>query len=115
MMSYTIANVKSDLAAMIKGTTIDKIPNIWSILKRAGTQLLLDNDPDETRRRQQITNALYSNVFAYTCPADLNCNKVIDIRPLVNRSEKFIQRNAEAFDYDKEISSFQIKYNSGIK
>lgn len=114
-MAYTILNVKSDLSGRLKGTSTDKIPDILSILKLAGRQLLLDIDPEETRRVQQISNALYEDIYDYPLPADLKGNKIIDIRPLVNRDEKFIQRNSEAFDFDKEKSTFNVKYNSGVK
>lgn len=114
-MSYTIADVKSDLSAMLKGTTTDKIPNIFSILKRAGRQLLLDIDPDETKRISEITNALYDNVYDYQLPADVKGKKIIDIRPYVNRSGKVTQRTSETFDFDKENDTIQIKNNSGVK
>lgn len=114
-MAYTILDVKSDLSGMLKGTTTDKIPGILNILKRAGRQLLLDIDPEETRRVQEITNALFDSVYDYSAPSDLKGNKVIDIRPYVNRKFKFQQKNAESFDFDKESNTFLVKYANGIK
>ncbi len=115
MADYTVLDVKSDLSGMLKGTTSDKIPGILSILKRAGRQLLLDIDPDESRRTMEITNALYDQVFDYPLPSDVKGDRVIDIRPYVNRDWKFQQRNAESFDFDKEATTFVVEYNSGVK
>lgn len=115
MANYTLLDVKSDLSGMLKGTTTDKIPGILSILKRAGRQLMLDIDPDETRRTQEITNAIYDQVYDYPLPSDVKGEKVIDLRPYVNRDWKFNQKNAESFDFDKEKNTLVVKYDSGIK
>ena len=115
MADYTILDVKSDLSGMLKGTTSDKIPGILNVLKRAGRQLMQDIDPDETRRTAEITNAIYDQVYDYPLANDVKGNKVIDIRPYVNRDSKLNQKNAESFDFDKARDTFFVKYDSGIK
>ena len=112
---YTIADVKTDLSTVLKGTTTDEITNILPLINRAGRQLLADIDPEETRRTESITNAIYDAIYDYQVPTDLKGKKVVDIRPMVNRDGKFTQVLTEDFDFNKTNNSFNIFYNEGIK
>lgn len=126
-MSYIIAQLKNDLAGVIHGTTLNQIQNLNGLIDRAGRKLLGDVDPIETVRIEQITNALYDNVYDYSCPADLKGDRIIDIRPQVNRitADRFFQVYNEEFDlyklsvtpaevtvqYDNSVKSLRIKKN----
>jgi hypothetical protein len=114
-MAYTIADVKTDLATVLKGATTDEITNILPLINRAGRQVLADVDPEETRRTESITNAIYDKIYDYQVPTDLKGKKVVDIRPFVNRDSKFTQVLTEDFDYNKENNTFNIFYNKGIR
>lgn len=116
-MSYTIADLKDDLNGMLHGTTINKVTGIDNLIFRAGRDLLLRIDPQETKRTTQITNALYDDVFDYPTPTDLKGNKVIDIKPQANRqiSDNFSQTYNEQFDLYKTNQEFTIEHNSGTK
>lgn len=114
-MSYTITKVKNDLTGILKGSTTDKVKNLTEIFNRSAREILLDIDPTETKRTQQITNALYDSVYDYAVPTDLKGNKVIDIRKQVNRDDKFNQYYSEEFDFEKLEGSFHIRHNSGVK
>lgn len=118
-MSYTITKAKSDLQGILHGTSINKVTNILSVFNRAGRQLLEDVDPQETKRKAQIATALFDQVYDYTAPSDLKGNKVIDIRPQVNRNltDMFSQRYSSDFDFFKTTDDglFQIEFNQGVK
>lgn len=118
-MSYTIANVKTDLEGILKGTTTNKVKNLNDLFWRAARQVLLDIDPQETKRKAQIASALFDSIYDYTAPTDLKGNKVIDIRPQLNRnqSDNFSQAFSEDFDLTKGVTdnTFQVAYNNGVK
>ena len=82
--------------------------------------MLLDVDPQETKRISIMANPLYDKVFDYASPVDLKSNKVIDIRPQVNRNAGDIigQQYNRDFDLSKDgfnVKEFTINMNSGIK
>lgn len=118
-MSYSVTNLKSEIAAMIHGTTINKVTNINGLIYRAARQLLLDLDPQEMKRTQALTSAIYSQVYDYSLPDDLKGNKVIDIKPQVNRndSDVFNQSYSQQFDISKTglLNQFNIDFNKGVK
>lgn len=119
-MSYTIAQLKNDLAGVIHGTTLNQIQNLDGLIDRAARKLLGDVDPIETVRIQQITNAIYDQVYDYSCPTDVKGDRIIDIRPQVNRttSDRFFQVYNEEFDLYKatvEPAEVTVQYNTAVK
>ncbi len=104
-MAYKIQDAKGELEAMLHGVTLNQINNINGVFNRAGRQLLLDIDPQETKRIEQ-TDIIYDSVYDYSAPSDLKGNKIIDIRPQVNRQLKdlLVQRFGQQFDLDKEFT-----------
>lgn len=119
-MAYSIATLKDDLEGMMHGTTLDQITNLNGVINRAARQLLEDVDPQETKRTTQFVNPIYSNVFDYAVPTDLKGNKVIDIKPQVNRqpNDRYPQTYNQNFDLLKSwdlSSASTIKFNNGIK
>lgn len=116
-MTYTILDVKQNLEGMLHGTSLNEITNPNQVFERAARNLLSRIDPADTIRTQQITNAVHSEIYNYTCPTDLKGRKIIDIRPQVNRdqSESFSQRFSKRFDLYKNYETFQIRYNKGVK
>ena len=118
-MSYTITKAKSDLQGILHGTSVNKVTNILSVFNRAARQVLEDVDPQETKRKAQITTALFDQVYDYTAPSDLKGNKVIDIRPQINRTsaDVFSQNYSANFDIFKTTDDglLQIEFNEGIK
>lgn len=99
------------------GTTLDKISSPYELIYEAARNVLLGCDPVETKRVAQISNALYDQVYRYTVPTDLKGNKILDIRPQVNRtvSDKFDQVYSKEFDSYKTDGSFNIESNNGVK
>jgi hypothetical protein len=119
-MSYTIAQLKNDLTAVIHGTTLNQIQNLDGLIDRAGRKLVSELDPIETIRIAQINNALYDDVYDYSCPADLKGDRIIDIRPQVNRTtrDRFFQVYNEEFDlYKAKVNPAEVtvQYNTAVK
>ena len=119
-MSFSITTANSELEGMLHGTTTNKIQNLFGVYNRAARQLLLDVDPQETIRRSLMSNPIYDHIYDYVIPSDVKGNKIIDIRPQVNRSlrDRFLQNFNQQFDLTKEYvfsPSFTIDFNTGIK
>lgn len=118
-MSYTISDLKTDAENHLHGTTLNKVPGVLNLIYEAGRNVINQIDPRETKRIQQITNALYDKIYDYTVPADLKGTKVVDIRPQAGQevSDEFQQWYLSEFQQYKERSSgiFAIKDNSGTK
>lgn len=119
---YDISQLKNDLAGVLHGTTLNSITNLDGLINRAGRQLLEDIDPQETKRIVQIATPVYDSVWDYPVPVDLKGNKVIDIRPQVNRTPRdiFLQQYNQAFDVSKQWpgwnnNDFTINFNTSVK
>lgn len=120
-MAYSISDLKTELAAVFHGTTLNKVIAIDNLINRAARQLLGDVDPMETKRITEITNALYDKVYDYPLPADLKGDRIIDIRPQVNRTmrDQFFQTYNKPFDLSKSwinnAGLFTINFNTAVK
>lgn len=102
-MAYSVANLKDDLGGIVHGTTTNKITALNSLIERAARDVLAEIDPIETVRIQPISTAIYDKVYDYSCPSDLKGDRIIDIRPQVNRelSDRFSHYYNEQFDLRK--------------
>jgi hypothetical protein len=116
-MSKTIAQLEVDLSRKLHGTNLNFVEGKYSLYEEASRECLKDIDFFETKRIQQITNAVYSDVYDYALPADLKGNAIIDIRPQVNRkqNELPIRNTGMEFDLRKGTQKFTIKDNSGVR
>ncbi len=119
-MPYSVLNLKQDLTGVIHGTTLNKVQNLNGNINRAARQLLEDVDPQETKRIALFGTPIFENVYTYGLAADVKGNKIIDIRPQVNRwgNQVFNQDYAQQFDLSKLTSladQFHIQWNSGVR
>lgn len=121
-MPYDVTQLKNDLEGVLHGTTLNQITNIDGLINRAARQVLEDIDPQETKRIVEITGPVFDSVWDYPIPTDLKGNKVIDIRPQVNRTQQdvFVQSYNQAFDVNKQNAwfnqdNFTINFNTSIK
>ena len=112
---YTIIKLKTDLQGILKVTSTDKINNLYEVFNRGARECLIDVDFAETRRIQQIDNAIYDEVYDYTVPTDLKGNKVVDVIKQVDRDGKYTSIGSESFNFDFPDSNFNVRYNSGVK
>lgn len=121
-MSYSIQNLENDLAGVLHGTTVSQIQNIAGLESRAARTLLLDIDPQETKRTVEFTAPIFNNVYDYPLAADVKGNKIIDIIPQVNRLPRDVwsQMYNQGFDIAKQniynfADSFTMNFNTGLK
>ena len=115
---YSILNAKDDLQGLLQGTTLNQVTGVNNIFDRAARQLLLDLDPMETKRKTQFT--IFDSVFDYGGIDDLKGNKILDVRPQVNRQlrDLFRQRYGQEFDLTKSFTNqpmFTTQYDTGVK
>ncbi len=117
---YSILDLKRDLTGVVHGTTLNQIVNLDGIINRAARQVLLDVDPQETKRIVQFTTPVFQQVWTYAIADDVKGNKIFDIRPIANRlpSQVFNQDYSQQFDLSKIQSlanQFNVNFNSSIK
>ena len=121
-MAYNIQQLKADLEGILHGTTTNQISGLDNLINRAARQLLLDVDPQETKREVEFVNPIFNTVFDYPIAADVKGNKIIDIFPSVNRQPVDIWNQAynQAFDIAKQnvfslANMFTINFNTSLK
>lgn len=119
---YNILDLKNDLSGVLHGTTNNQIQNLDGVINRAARQLLLDVDPQETKRTVEFVAPIFNGVTQYPIAADVKGNKIIDIKPQVNRLpwDIWTQAYNQAFDVWKQTAwgianMFTINFNSSIK
>jgi hypothetical protein len=121
-VSYSVLNLKADLEGVLHGTTVNQIQNIDGVINRAARQLLLDLDPQETKRQVEFVNPIFNSVYEYPIAADVKGNKIIDIYPQVQRipQDIWLQSYNQAFDVAKQNifsmqNMFTINFNTSLK
>ncbi len=121
-MSYSITNLKNDLSGVLHGTTNNQITNLNGVINRSARKLLLDLDPQETKRTVEFVNPIFNSVFDYPIASDVKGNKLIDIFPQVQRRPKDIWSQAynQAFDVAKQnvfgmANMFTMNFNGSFK
>ncbi len=121
-MSYSVQDAKTDLEGILHGTTNSQITNLDQIFNRTARTLLLDVDPQETKRIVQFAGPIFNTVFDYPIATDLKGNGIVDVRPQIKRMPRdvFGQQYNQNFDVSKNnvytiADSFTINFNTGIK
>ena len=121
-MAYNIQALKNDLAGILHGTTNNQIQNIDGVINRAARDVLLDVDPQETKRTVEFVAPIFNTVYDYPIAADVKGNKIIDIFPQVQRLpwDIWTQAYNQAFDVAKQnifsmLNMFTINFNTSLK
>lgn len=121
-MNYSVQDLKNDLTGILHGTTINQIQNVNGVINRGARELLLDVDPQETKRTVEFVAPIFNNVFDYPIAADVKGNKLIDIFPSVQRlpQDIWLQAYNQFFDVAKQnifstTNMFTMNFNTGIK
>jgi hypothetical protein len=119
---YSVLDLKNDLEGVLHGTTNNQIQNLDGVINRAARQLLLDLDPQETKRTVEFVAPIFNTVFDYPIAADVKGNKIIDIFPQVQRIPQDIwsQQYNQAFDVMKQnifslTNMFTMNFDSSLK
>lgn len=121
-MAYSVLDLKNDLGGTLHGTTNNQIQNLDGVINRAARQLLLDVDPQETKRTVEFVAPIFNTVFDYPIAADVKGNKIIDLFPQVQRlpQDIWLQAYNQAFDVAKQnifsmANMFTINFNTSLK
>lgn len=121
-MSYSILQLKNDLSGVLHGTTNNQIQNLDGVIDRAARQVLMDVDPQETKRTLEFVNPIFNSVHDYPIAADVKGNKIIDIFPQVQRLPRDIWTQAynQQFDIAKQnvfatSNMFTMNFDTGLK
>ncbi len=119
---YNILNLKNDLTGVLHGTTTNQIQNLDGVINRAARQLMLDVDPQETKRSVEFVAPIFNTVYDYPIATDVKGNKIIDIFPQVQRipQDVWLQAYNQAFDVAKQNvlsmqNMFTINFNTSLK
>lgn len=122
MSTYSVQDAKNDLTGVLHNTQLNQITNLDGVFDRTARQLLLDVDPQETKRTLEFVNPIFNTVFDYPIADDVKGNKIVDIRPQVRRLPRDVWSQAynQAFDIWKQNSfvnadMFTMNFNTGIK
>lgn len=122
MATYNIQSLLADLQGVLHGTQLNQIQGVDNLIYRAARRLLLDIDPQETKRTVEFINPIFNTVYDYPIATDVKGNKLIDIRPQINRIPRDIwsQSYNQAFDIAKQNlymskNMFTLNFNTGIK
>ena len=122
MATYNIQDLKNDLSGILHGTTLNQITNINGSINRAARDVMLDVDPQETKRQLQFAVPVFNSVFDYPIAPDVKGNKIIDISPQVQRipQDIWLQKYQQAFDVFKQNlfsmqNMFTINFNTSLK
>ncbi len=119
---YNVQDLKNDLSGILHGTTNNQIQNLDGVIDRAAREVLLDVDPQETKRTVEFVAPIFNTVYDYPLAADVKGNKIIDVFPQVQRlpSDIWLQAYNQAFDVAKQnifsmTNMFTINFNSSLK
>lgn len=102
---WQISDVENELQAMLHGTTLNQITDLYGVFNRAARRVIDDVDPQETKIVSQF-GKVYDGVWDYPLAVDVKGNKVIDLFPQANRNlqDNFSQVYNKTFDLWKQFS-----------
>lgn len=113
---WAISDVENELTAMLHGTTVNQITDLFGVYNRAARRVIQDVDPQETKIVSQF-GKVYDSVYDYALAVDVKGNKVVDLFPQANRNlqDNFSQVYNKNFDLWKQftfVPNFTPRYNS---
>jgi hypothetical protein len=122
----TVGQFKNDIYRNIAPARPSDSKDVNGAIESAAEKMLSEVKPKELSKRVIVENALYDQVNRYTCPDDLDTNKIMQWYRLAQDKASYWFRNIQQVsnrDFDlrtgrhKEDSSsvFTIEYQSGKK
>jgi hypothetical protein len=112
---YTRADLKQRINAGIQGK-IGMLIDENETVNRAVRQYSTDLDARSLRRQQALVPNLYSGIFDYNCPSDLDALKVIDIPAQAKRQDgEFFLVPTTEFALKKQQGMIAIKDFNGTR
>lgn len=118
MITISLAQLKSDIAAKMKGTSIREVADFYGTVAAAANRMLARIDTEETRRTVTLSTPFWDNVQDYPIATDYKA--MIDIRPQANRTDMpglshFTQTGARQFNERLSPNSSSIRWNNMIR
>ncbi len=117
-MSYSVSQIKGDILSIFHFTNDNNIVNFNALINRAARDVLLDVNPQETKRTTSL-GQVFNSIYDYSAPSDLKENQFIDIGPQVNRnpSQDWLNTFNKNFDLSKQgwKSISTIMWNGYVK
>lgn len=116
-MATTVADLKNRIQQKVHGQSLDKLQDVYGLLKEAGANLLSRVDLPETQRVQAITGGLFDDVRHYACPSDLKKDKIIAVRPqgASTVADAFTLSGQDAVYRNPTSGDFAVEYRNGTK
>ena len=117
-MIVTIAQMKSDIAGKMKGTSVREIKDFYGTVRSAANRMTARIDPEETRRTVVLTTPFFDCLDEYAAPTDYK--RPLDIRPTANRAKlpgnsHFMGTSPRQFAERLDPNSFALKWNNGVR
>lgn len=118
MIQVTLAQLKSDITPMLRGTSLRQVTDFYGTVARAANRMLARISPEETRRTVTMTTPFYDNLYDYALVSDYK--QMLDIRPTANRQDMpgrsyFSQTTPRQFDINLDPNSFSIRWNNMVR
>lgn len=120
MLTISVAQLKSDITPMLKGTSLRQVTDFYGTVAKAANRMLLRLNPEETRRVATLATPFWDNVNDYALATDYK--RMIDIRPVgnINRQDMpgrsdWGQTTPKQFDINLTSNSFSIGWNNMVR
>lgn len=119
MLNITLAQLKSDIAPMMKGTSVRAVTDFYGTAFKAANRLQGRIDPLESTRIVALSMPFFDNLQDYVCPDDFK--RMIDIRPQVNLRQDmpglsdFRMTDQKQFSEQLAANSFTIRWNNMVR
>lgn len=119
MLNISLADLKSDIAPMMKGTSIKPITDFYGTAFRAANRMLARIDALETTRIVTLSMPFFDNLQDYDLPDDFK--RMVDIRPQANLRQnlpgnsQFSMTDTAQFSERLSSNSFSIQWNNMIR
>lgn len=119
MLTITLAQLQSDIAPMMKGTSTKQVKDFYGTAFKAANRMLARIDPMETRRIATLSMPFFDNVQDYVLMDDYK--RMVDIRPQANLrldmpgESDFGQTTTVQFNTRLDPNSFQIRWNNMVR
>ena len=102
MPSFAQSELNTEVTAIVRGTFT--AANFLTVANRAIRDVLSEVDLRSSIRSTALSPNLFDDVYQYTCPSDMKGDKVIDIKPQINRGrfDRWELVTHEEFDRRKQ-------------
>lgn len=116
-MSQSVSTFKDDITPKLHGTSLSKVTGVYAKMREAANNMRAKVKPRSIVRRTRIEGAIYDRVYNYTCPAWLDADNIIDLRPVAERSsqDEVVGGYLREFDIEKPENKVLVEYLNGAK